>query len=559
MKFLRITLIAGLMLLILSSGVLTFFYLLERRDSAVTRQQDSFNRIMRDYDAGFNDLFFTEREFDYLNSELDKLEKMAISVESWLSVIKRRRTLASLHTPSSVNYRNTVKKALETYPSSMSIAAIASAALVKNAAINNESENHLRALLPVMTDNSYDALRLSLHVLMGDLNEPQRASLLSSNLSRLVLDYPENNSNKNTSLDAANINIAIIKTLRSDYTGAASDIQNLINRDSPPIEILRFAAEYQYDFGNLQRSAEIFSFINDRASMIRQADALYLAGYTEIARAIWSMLADSQDFEENMINAASLYNLALTSIDTEEKSAFLERLVNMENESENSASLNAIKFGLILYSRLLDYESALFLLQNNASFPAKDFPYIDLEICKRHIQSLILGRQIAETWLLLDRHEKNEDLYKWAAWHFFFQRDFTETKILLDRMEAMQFDSRWFEIYRVIQLMIEGELDRAQDILRAVPKEDASWVTHANLGLILESRRTPVRAIDQYEHAIALLMHDSGFKTAARLQTRIARCFISINRPIEARDALLNALELDPENQNARFELDRFF
>jgi tetratricopeptide (TPR) repeat protein len=284
--------------------------------------------------------------------------------------------------------------------------------------------------------------------------------------------------------------------------------------------------------------------------MLRQADALYLAGFQEIAAAIWYTLAELQ-------NETSLYNLALTTQNSDEAAAFLEKLINMDSDSR------AKQFGIIRYSRLLDYSQAMSLLRDTVNYSPLNYPYIDLEIIKRHALGLGIGRQLAETWLLLDRHENNEELYNWAAWLFFFQQRFDETRILLNRLELQQINSQWVDVYRAIQLMIEGNLNAAENILRAITESGAPWYVHANLGRILETVRSPGRALEQYQIAAELMLETSSQtlnpKAAARIQIQIARCLTVLNRPREALMALQYALDLDPENLTVRLELDRLF
>jgi len=531
---LRITLLAGLILFIISGAVFTFFYLYERNFFSSTRQQDSFNRILREYDAAFEGLFFTEREFDHLNAELDRLEKRAISLESWLSILKRRRALSSIHSPSLVNYHNSLNNALKVYPQSQPIIALSCASIIKNRAPNRETEEQLRQWLLYLSDSSFNNLRLSIHVILGDLNNPLRA-----------LEFPLDIYSDGT--EYITVNLAILKTIHGDYRGASSDIHNLLNSGfSPTINTLNFAAEYNYDFGDLLRSAEIFSFISEELGsldtsinvMVRQADALYLAGYTEIAAKIWNMLSFYG-------NENSLYNLAITSNDPQITYDYLEKLVNLETPSNSESR----QFGLIRYSRFLDYASALVLLNKT-----KNYPYVDLEICKRHSGGQTPGRQIAEAWLLMDRHEGNEELYKWVAWLFFFQRFYDEAVILLDRLDLQQLNAPWMDIYKAVLFMNDGNLEKAENIFRSVPSNDEEWFVNANLGRILEAVRSPSRAIEQYELAGIKVNNQ---KTAARIQQRIARCFLALNRPLEARRALQYALDLDPENIGARLELDK--
>ncbi|WP_461255708.1 hypothetical protein [Treponema sp. R80B11-R83G3] len=528
-RHLWVTLLAGLILLIIALGALIFFYFSERSVWNGSRKQDSFSSILRDYDAAASEFFGTQREYDRLHHELDRLEKKAISVESWLSILKRRRILAKNHTPSEEIYRSSINKALKAYPKSEPVIAIAAASLVKNSAVTREIESQLRDWLPFIIEPSFNDLRLSLYVLLGDFNSPQKANALPANLYA-------------GGTESAAVNLAILKALRGDYHGAASDIQTLLNSE-PSLQAVRFAAEYNYDFGDLLRSAELFASLNTNDAMLRQADALYLAGFPQNAMAIWLILANIQ-------NEISLYNLAVTSEDLGLAADFLDKLVNLEVLSNSDSR----QFGLIRYSRLFDNAKALTLLRGNKSFSPNDYPYIDLEICKRIVQGQNPGFQIAQSWLLLDRHEKNKDLYQWVCRLFFFQRSYDEALILLNRMDQLQINEKWVDVYKALYYMVEGKLDAAEELLRPLLFQEPDWYDFANYALVLESTRTFGRALEQYKLAAENLQDN---KSAARIQIHIARCFTALKRQADARQALLYALELDPDNLTASLELDR--
>ena len=531
---LRITLLAGLILLILICGAFIFLYFGERNIWKNFRKQDSFTSIMREYDMIASENYGTQREYDRLNRELNRLEKKAISVESWLSVLKRRRFLAKEHPPSMENYRSSVNNALKAYPASQPIIAIACAALVKDSPVNRETETKLRDWLPFITDPSFNMLRLSLHALLGDLNSPQRALAIPNDIF-------------SDGTEPVTLNLSLLKVLRGDYQRASAEIQMLVNGVPSP-EAVRFAAEYNYDFGDILRSAELFSMLNTTDALGRQADALYLAGYTDSAISIWTLLAKLPD-------EISLYNLAVTSDNGDTAADYLETLVNLKTVSNS----NSRQFGLIRYSRFLEYTKALALLRGALDFPPKEYPYIDLEICKRLAQERNPGLQTAQTWLLLDRHEKDSDLYKWACWFFFFQREYKEALILLNRMDLLQLKEDWINIYKAIYFMIEGQLDQAQEFLRAVIPQDQDWYVSANYGRILEAMRSGARALEQYELAASKLQElgPQKNKTAANVQIHIARCFTAQKKPGDARRALLFALEFDPGNLTAQMELEK--
>ena len=533
---LRITLLAGLILFGLTVAVLTVFYIVDISGTKLQRMQDNFTRALREYDTYANYVPGFERDFTKLNADLDRLEKMTVSVESWLSVLKRRRALAQVRPESFVNYANSIDKALEIYPVSQPIIALAAEVLVKDIAITREADEKLRSLTPALTSADYNNLRLSLHVLLGDFRNPQRAQVIPE---YIISDGTE----------SVTINLILMKILTGDTRRAATDIQSMLYTLAPSIDGLRFIAEFFYDYGELERSAEIFSLINDEQALSRASDALYLAGFSNSARNIWKLLSDTG-------SEKSLYNLGLTSENPEESLFYFENMVKIDTENISDFR----QFGLIRYSRLLELPQAMEALEKTRGLSPIGFPFIDLEICRRQLTRWELGRQLAEAWLLIDRHPEDEDLYRWASWLFLFQRNFSEIKILLNRIEnfgvpATEKNDFWPLVDRAIQQMFEGNLDNAESSFRSISKENAGWEVFANLGRIMESRRSAGQAIEQYELAMS---KSPNPKMGARVQIRMARCYVALNRPLDARRSFQYALELDPDNLTARMELGRY-
>jgi tetratricopeptide (TPR) repeat protein len=534
---LRITLIVVLIFFILSCGALAVFYFAERNATKSTRLQDNFSRSLREYDTQFMNT--ADRDFERLNRGLDRLEKTAIGVESWLSVLKRRRVLARIHQPSLENYRKSVNKAAELYPMSQPVAAIAAEALVKNTAINREAEVKLREWVVLLNDPSFNTLRLGLHILLGDFKNPARAMQIPVSLS-------------SDGTEAVTLDMVILKILNNDIRAAASEVQTVLHLPSPSADSLRLSAEFFYDFGDLERSAEIFSAINDEKAKSREADALYLAGFKGSSRLIWSMLSDSQN---EPLKERSLYNLGVTADDIYEAFSHFEKLINTDISANVPVSAER-QSGLIHYSRFFDIPQAVITL---GKIKPADYPYIDLELCKRQAPVRELGRQFAEAWRLLDRHYDNEDLYNWVSWLFLFQRNYSELKILLNRIENLRSNAQlappnWAGVSRAIQTMSEGDLETAENILRAIPVEEADWTVYANLGRNIEAQRSPSRALEQYN--LAALKTENP-KISAKIQLRIAKCFFALGRPDEALRTLQYAMELDPENLAVRLEFER--
>jgi len=625
-KLLRITFFSGLILFAVSGALFTIFFLIGK-NSGGALQQEGFFRMLHEYDLSLSSFYGTVREYDQLHLSLDKLEKKAISVEAWLSILKRRKALTVRHPQSLVNYHRSIDRALNAFPGSAPLNAIAASAAVRDSAVTSEDAVRIRQLLTHISDPSFNLLRLSLHILIGDFKNPQSAASVSPDI---LTDGSEE----------ITINLAVLKTIRGDYRGAAADIQKLLSAleseeiedkeqrtenkeqltenkeqrtenseelteyvdyymeenvlfegiDDLPAEneeqkvermlsdrALRFAAEFHYDFGNLERSAEIFSFLNDTSAMSRQADALFLAGFDDIAEYIWNITAQTGVDEPQTVS--SLYNLAVIAMEKnnlKDASSFLERLIKINISSADTHTLDCAQYGLIRYSRLQEMPRAAALLQSSAAFPPSKYPYIDLEICKRLIPGRNINRQASETWLLLDRHSENEELYKWAARHFYFQQMYDEIPILIDRFDMLQYSSSWVNFYKALLLMNNGSLQSAETILLSIPEDEAQWYVYANLGRIYEQILSHSRALRQYEAAAAKLRGKSRAgetgqtgssqqnknaagqqKQLARIQQLIAKSYNAQGRQGDAIRALLEAIELDPENLGIKLDLER--
>jgi len=561
---LRITFLSGLLLVLLIGGGLAGIFVRGAAAARGPEKESTFHRLLREYDFKSRQILESgsvtaqRRELDRLNSDLDRLEKKAEVVESWLSVLKRRRQLANLDFRHEEIYRQSSRRAAQAFPHSEPIAAIAAAALIHNAAITGTGEANLREALPLLASSRFAPLRLSLHVLLGDFKNPEKAA---ASLPRgfSVAEY-----SSASILEAEYIfpDLALLKILDGEISAAAIDIQAALTAFPSPA-LIRLAAEYFYDFGDLLRSAELFSMLPDEDALIRQADALWLAGYTENARTLWAILTASPIAEQTMTlnNKAALnralYNLALTAQTQEEEAALLERLIRNSTVEDPTR-----RFGLIRFSRLMEAPEALTVL-NAEKGPAD--PLIELEILKRRTEMGELPRMIAETWLLLDRYPETEDLYQWGAWYFNLQRNYVESANLLKIAARHNFTGYWMDLYGALQQIREGNLDAADKMLAAVSAENGHWAAAANWGRILESRRAPTRALENYERAMAAILEseppaEEGTAmraTASRIQVRIAYCLKSQGKNEESRRALQYAIDLNPDNLTARMELDR--
>jgi tetratricopeptide (TPR) repeat protein len=326
--------------------------------------------------------------------------------------------------------------------------------------------------------------------------------------------------------------------------------------------VLRAAAWFFYDHANPLMAAELFARLPKDEDTEMEAGALALAGETVRARELWRLLVSPRLDGQNEdppggSRIRSLYNLAAVSADEEEEKVWLERLfVELNRPASFSAGTSAAVFGLIRYTRILDTPRSIVILAGEGR---QKNPFLDLELLRRRLDTWPLDKSLAEAWLLLERHPEEERLYRWAAYFFDWQKQYTETAQLLKNAANRQISSSWLDLHRALALLREGKTSGGEKILkdaletRRLPPETA-WLYHANLGRVSEGRRSFSAALDYYRNAAALVTSKAE---AARLQLRISRCLMVLGRDRESRRAVENALELDPDNLDARYELRR--
>ncbi|MCL1835968.1 MAG: hypothetical protein FWG46_00310 [Treponema sp.] len=540
---LKTTIFSGFMLALILGAALAGIYITGR---VVTGEQESrFSRLLGQYDYQYRRALeegTLRQDLDRFENELTRLEKQVQGVESWLSILKRRRQMAGFDFRFKQAYVQSSRRAALAFPHSAPIAAVAAAAIVHDSAITREDAAELRAMLPLFFEPRFAPIDLSLHVLLGDFRDPLTASAcLPAGYS---YDAAGTEGTQAIAADAI-----ILKIFAGDIPGASGGIEYAL-AGSPSPALIRLAAEFFYDFGTMLRSAELFSLLDDEAALSRQADALWLAGYPDSARSIWAVL-QGDGIPENR----ALYNLALTAEDGEEAAALYQRLVAAE-------TYDACRdFGLIHYSRLLDAQRAVTLLGAERDPISPRDPLIDLEIVRRRSEIAETGRTIAESWMLLERFPLEEGLYRWAAWYFDLHRSFGESALLLRTAARHGFNGQWKQVHDALAFIREGNLDAAENALAASGGENAPWEALANLGRVLESRHAPAQARANYEKAFQALLEsapDSGWReTASLIQHRIARCYMTQGRTEESRLALEYALDLNPDNLRARMELGR--
>ncbi|GHU73078.1 hypothetical protein FACS189450_12130 [Spirochaetia bacterium] len=561
----KITFLAGLILAVGICGALIFFSLSpERNLFSDISDRDVFHRLLREYDAS---LTSPQRPAEpaALNRRLDKLEKNAQGVETWLSVLKRRRNLALQNSRFLDQYYDAARKAAASFPYSEPLAAVAAEALLRIRpdlpGIEAAATLALKNYGSLMNESRFAPLALGIRILLGDMESPgiadssQMEPILAAGLSSIRNNLPEDEGDRLTA------NLGILRLLGQNISGAALQVQAISTGTRSPA-LLRFSAEYYYDFGDPLRAAELFSRFNDETSIGRSADALWLGGEAASARNIWKMLASTQEVssrdgpsqdapsqDTSAIRLRSLYNLAATAADQREEAAWLERLFV---EGRNNPSLQSdpcFYAGIIRYTRLLDTDRALAILEDEE---LQKQPLLDLEQLRRRRDFLPADRIVAETWFLLGRHPEEAALYQWGAYFFDQQRKYDESALLLKTAERNQISGPWLDLNAAIRLIEDDRLDEAEELLRAIPRSTKIWQVYANLARLLEARQAPTAALEYYKIAAALVTNP---ESASRIQIRIALCLQALGRPEESRQALEYALNLNPDNLKARMEL----
>jgi tetratricopeptide (TPR) repeat protein len=565
--FLSLFLGGGLILAVLHSGASLF----TRQD---LREENTFYRDLREYDAL---LAGRPENSETLSLTLDRLEKKALGVESHLAVLKRRRALAFRDPRFNSPYQKATQRSAAAFPYSQPLAAVALEALLREApGFDRERVKQMEDYTGRISETRLMPLVLACYILSGAMKDPASAAALPNREALLTFALPlfsgELSAEKNEKLLAdLTIDLTLLRILDGDLAGASAGINDLLSpsldgKGAAP-EIQRFAAEFFYNYGNPRRAAELLARFSDAGSLARQADALWLADIPGGARNIWTVLTaphtPGQADTPPEIRARSLYNLAASAPDKTEAAAWLNRLL-AEGRQQNAAGSGSLSlsspggqgessyvYGIIRYTRLLDGLRAQAILEEGE---LRNHPLLDLELLRRRRETWPVDRLIAETWLLLGRHPEDRGLYQWAAYFFDYQRRYEETVQALKNAGYHNLDGYWAELHRALAMIREGRYDEGEKLLKTIPPSAGIWQAPANTGRILEARRSPAAAMEYYETAAAMVKNG---KAAAGIQLRIAQCLRALGRDRESRRVLEYALDLDPENLNARLELRR--
>lgn len=503
------------------------------------RDEMNFSQILREFDESFI-LLVETGDVQHINAAFNRLEKQAVSVESLLSVLKRLRKLAQNDERFISAYQKLSQNAAARYPASQYLAVVAAETLLWGMDLGEENMNTLRSYAARMIQGGLTKPALSIYVLLGDMDNPERASVIPGELFDL--------GNRRFDVDEA-----ILSILKGDTAAASVQINALLTKEDISQNEKKFAAEFFYNYDKPTQAAEIFSQFPGEDSMIRQADALYLSGDRQNVHNMWMLLLSSQ---QDYVRARSLYNLAVAETDIDRKRDYFEKFVEILKSNDLKDSIYEL-YGLLQYSRLLPAQDAIDLLERSFAWGEKSFA--DLEKIRRGREIWSRDRTIAQAWFLLNTYQKDENLYQWAAWFFDFERRYEETDMLIKNAAFNDITGDWLTLHEAVGLIHSNEIVAVQKLLESIPQENASWTVYADIARIYEmnrSRETIEKAIEYYKKAMDQSVEKSA-GNAARLQYRLSRCFRLLNRDAESKAALETALKLKPDYLDAIMELKR--
>jgi tetratricopeptide (TPR) repeat protein len=536
-------LVAGVIVGCILLGGLGFVSIIERNLARVERDGERFFQALREFDA-FLENAHGIASVNQINRAFDNLEKKALSVESLLSVLKRRRLLVQKDVRFLSAYQKSAQKAASRYPASEPLAAIAAESLlvlpnapgdgapafgapISGAEAENVEAGLLRLYASRLFTARYKPAALSVYVLLGDMNDPAKASQIPEKESL----FPETIEQEQFALDDA-----ILRILGGDIASAAARTNELLKTSESP-KVWNFAAQFFYDYDRPLQAARIFAQFSDEESIIRQADALYLSKNTASARSFWTMLSTSQN---NAYKLKSLYNLAATETNPQKTAAFLEQLAAALQLHDDPSAPYAT-YGVIRYSRLLQPEAALSYLEPHYAVN----PLIELETLRREREIRTPEKIVAQAWLSLNKRPSDERFYEWSGWLFNFLRRPDEMQWLIQNAAYNNITGSWLDLYKGVSLISTGDLDGAYEQLTRILYDASSYAAPANLARIMEARHNDTAdALAYYEEAV--LRGINSPEIAARIQYRISQCLYLLGRNEESKNALEKALALNP-------------
>jgi hypothetical protein len=500
---------------------------------------------------------------------LEALEKSAVGTESWLSLLKRYRKLSKQYPSYSGSYHSAVSLAEKKYPHSALIAALSAEAtlLADPSGAPPEKLNKTALLLSEsgpLSQGSFFPIAFCLYASGGSLDTVESA-LSVKRIDALFdafngsLPYSGGDGTAEQVREAMLVDAALVRIAGGRLKDAAYGLARLEPDKAVLPKTLSFIAAYSFDFASPLLAAELWVKTGSEKDIARAASALYIAGETEGAKTLWLTLtkdaAGGAPAETDSVSLGRvLYNAAATASSDQEKIPYLEQLL----AGTGSGDRDTVNAGLIMYTRLQTEDRARAIL-SEYPFTGQE-ALLDLEYLRRGMETMPPDLAIAETWLLLNRHPDAESIYRWAAWHFEYQRRYEDLEALSRFAGKNHVESHFLDFHRALRLVRNGNAKEGLDLLENAGDIPA-WQRRANIALVLYARREFSAALKHWEDAALAIPSGASPSlraAGARIYLKMAECRrILGGRPEDIRRDLERAQALDGENIDVRLALRR--
>ncbi len=461
--------------------------------------------------------------------------KDSLGVESFMSVLSRRRRLSAQHPdPYARSYLSAALEASERFPYSDPLCASVVDAALACPPGDAEAAAALRTSAPRLNAEAFPSLRAAAERRLG-------ASGPSSSLPvPMLLGAADAYARADAGAsEALAVDAALASLLGGDALGARTIVRDRFPRpDELSPRNVRFAAELEYDFGDRRQAAALFSRLDGAENALRRADAAFLAGDLAQARIGWTEAAGSSPSAASI----ALYNLATHAAAADSGVAYARRLVAAAPDFEP---------GRVLLARLADESSALGVAGGSAGAGL-----VELERIRTGAPAAGYDRTRALLWMLLNAHPRLEQAAEWTAWYAARNGDFDEALLAAASYAQESGPASWTGFYEGLVYARDGRLDEAGRAFGRAAAAGGDWRLAANEALVLESKRSTADALKRYEIAASLRPLPAD---AAEIQLRISRLLRSLGRDSDAERALRYAADLDPGNRRVRADLRKYF
>jgi tetratricopeptide (TPR) repeat protein len=170
------------------------------------------------------------------------------------------------------------------------------------------------------------------------------------------------------------------------------------------------------------------------------------------------------------------------------------------------------------------------------------------------------ARHEAALWQLLSRHPKYIPAARYFAVYSYRGAQYDDLQTILSRYSADPTGKSWRHYLEGCFSAASGDLKAARDHFLASLAEEERWETHYNIALVTSPYRDYTGTLDHFQNADRLLVDSAGTAAApyrSLIRAGIARLMAEQGNPQGAIRELLYALELDPDNYEARLMLKK--